>query len=278
MFTPESLGRVHEPDRPQHRPPGSASGERDWSMPRHPGHHRDEVLDRADHVVPKRTQIAPVVELEELRPEGRDVDLDRALAGAGLAGEAAVERLLDLVREVRLAAAAREGVAEARSAGCASLPSAAQAPALLDRVEALRRELAQPFPHQLRPALRRVPPLPRALPGRAHRVVRIPVVAGAVAVAVERLVEAGPDPGRDGAVERRPSWARRRPRGARSAPAAAILPGLSWFFGSNDGLDRLERRIERPEEFRRELRAHALAVLAPEQAAVLAGDRRPPPR
>ena len=150
---------------------------------------------------------------------------------------------------------------------------AAQAAALLDRVEAQRRELPQPFAHQLGPALGRVPPLARALPGRAHRVVGVPVVAGAVAVAVQRLVEAGPDPGRDGAVE----LALHRHAVDRSSrppsPGAAILPGLSWLCGSNAALMACSARVERAEESRRELRAHALAVLAPEQAAVLAGQR-----
>ena len=55
------------------------------------------------------------------------------------------------------------------------------------------RKLAQPLPHQRGPALRRMAALARRLPGRAHGIVRIEVVAGAVAVAVQRgLVEASP--------------------------------------------------------------------------------------
>ena len=149
---------------------------------------------------------------------------------------------------------------------------AAQAPALLDRIEAERRELPQPFPDQLGPALGRVPPLARALPGRAHRVVGVPVVAGAVAVAVQRLVEAGPDLGRDGAV----GLALHGHAVDREEPAFAgggDLAGIEPVVRVERRLDRLERRIERAEEARRELRAHALAVLAPEQAAVLPGER-----
>ena len=68
------------------------------------------MLDPGHQAVLCRPQIAPVIGLEELGAEGRHVDLDRALAGACLAGEAAVHRLLDLVREVVLAAALAERV------------------------------------------------------------------------------------------------------------------------------------------------------------------------
>src|SRR3954462_11164788 len=125
------------------------------------------MLNRADHVVPERTEIAPIVEFEELRPEGRHIDLDRALAGAGLARQTAIEGFLDLVREIALATALGPGVADA-GGQCAPSCTAAQAPAFLDRIKAQRRKLAQPLPHQLRPALGRVAPLPHALPGRAH--------------------------------------------------------------------------------------------------------------
>src|SRR3954447_21088681 len=150
------------------------------------------MLDRAHHVIPERTQVAAVVELEELGAEGGHIDLDRALAGAGLARQTAIEGFLDLVREIALAAALGPGVADA-GGQCAPSCTAARAPAFLDRIKAQRRKLAQPLPHQLRPALGRVAPLPHSLPGRAHGVVRIPIVAGAVAVAVEGIIVALPN-------------------------------------------------------------------------------------
>src|SRR5215210_3058300 len=117
-----------------------------------------------------------------------------------------------------------------------------------------------------------MPPLPHALPRRAHRVVRVPIVAGAVAVAVQRLVVAGPDLGRDGAVELTLHRHAIDPEEFALA-GGGDLAGVELVARIERGLDPLERRVERPEEARRELRTHALAVLAPEQAAVLAGDR-----
>ena len=60
---------------------------------------------------------------------------------------------------------------------------------------------------------------------------------------------------------------------SRPSPGAAILPGFSWLRGSNAAFIACRHGIERPEELRRELRAHALAMLAPQQAVVLAGQR-----
>ena len=71
-----------------------------------------------------------------------------------------------------------------------------------DRIDAFGRQQPQPLAHQLGPALGRVPPLAHPLPGRAHRVVEVEVVAGAVAVAVERVVVALPDVERDRALAR----------------------------------------------------------------------------
>ena len=102
--------------------------------PRHPGH---EVLDRGHHIVPHGAQIAAVVELEELGAESGHVDLDRALPDAGLARETPVQRLLDLVGEVGLAAAVGPRVV---NAGRQRAPArgGAQTPALRDRVDALQ--------------------------------------------------------------------------------------------------------------------------------------------
>src|SRR5579884_250857 len=90
--------------------------------------------DQAERVRLSRTQPAFVVVREELRLVGRHVDADRTLVLAALAGEAEVERLLDLFR----APAAVEGLA------------------------------AHHLEEEPRPSARRVLLLPRGLVARAH--------------------------------------------------------------------------------------------------------------
>src|SRR4051812_24963730 len=106
-----------------------------------------------------------------------------------------------------------------------------------------------------------MPPLTHALPRRAHRVFGVPVVAGSIAIAVKRLVEAGPDLGRNGAVE---LALHRHPVHREEFPytRGGNLAGIELVAWIERCLNRLERRVERSEEFWRELRAYAFAVLA----------------
>ncbi len=73
--------------------------------------HRQHEFEPADQVVAQRAQVASVIDLEELGAKGRDIDLDRALAGAGLARQAAGHGVVDLVGKVVLAAQAVERAA-----------------------------------------------------------------------------------------------------------------------------------------------------------------------
>src|SRR5690606_28895031 len=96
--------------------------------------------------------MAGVPAFHEASAETRHVDLYRAGTRAGLARQAFVERLLDLLLELRIGAA-------------------------------FRPALAQPFPHQRRAALGRIPAVIRGLIGRAHDLVLDLVETGAIAVA-----------------------------------------------------------------------------------------------
>ncbi|MCY1299608.1 hypothetical protein D9M70_491420 [compost metagenome] len=109
-----------------------------------------------------------------------------------------------------------------------------------------------------------------ALPRRAHGVVGIVVEAGAVAVAVHRRLVALAHLNADLAVvlatgrhfidlQQFGAIDQRRGDLARIELVARV----------EGALDALQLRIEVAEEFRRVLRAHALAVLAPEQPLVL---------
>ena len=166
--------------------------------------------------------------------KARHVDLDRALAGARLAGEAAVHRLLDLVREVvaprRLPIVFAIRAGSVRHAGVArSLAASATGSAPSATISRSHSRISRG------PALGRVPALARPLPGRAHRGVEVEVVAGAVAVAVERVVVALPDAGRDRALAAAAGRDLVDPQQLPSA-GAAILPGLSWSWGSKAAL------------------------------------------
>ncbi len=64
-----------------------------------PGGQPGELLEAAQHLVGERPAPRPVVLVEEARLQLRDVDLDRAAAGTGGAGEALVQVLGDGVLE-----------------------------------------------------------------------------------------------------------------------------------------------------------------------------------
>ena len=89
---------------------------------------------------------------------------------------------------------------------------------------------------------------------------------------MERVVVALPDAGRDHAL------AAAAGRDLVDTQQAAVrgcrdLAGIELVVGIEGGLDPLQAGIERAEEGRRVLGAHALAVLAPQHAAMLAGER-----
>ena len=138
------LRGVHEPDGPQAARPGAAPA----SALARPGSRAisgTRCSMRADHVVPQGPQVAAVIELQELRPEGRHVDLDRALADAGLAGEAASPWPPSPRARNPPRRGVGKAVAEAARARCAS-PASAQAAALRHRVDARSPQAAAATP------------------------------------------------------------------------------------------------------------------------------------
>src|SRR4051812_36703738 len=92
-----------------------------------------------------------MIELEKLRAKVGYVDLDRTLRRARFAGETALHRVVDLVREVWLAPRCREALPKAREEGDAAI--LAQHPRRLD---AALGQQPQPLAHQRRAPLRRV--------------------------------------------------------------------------------------------------------------------------
>ena len=89
-------------------------------------------------VISQGPQVAAVVEFQELRPEGRHVHLDRAGARAGLAGEAAVHRLLHRMGEVVPSSQRRARRRAARSPPVAGSRRAAAPASAADRALAPR--------------------------------------------------------------------------------------------------------------------------------------------
>ncbi len=133
----------------------------------------------------------------------------------------------------------------------------------------------QPFANQRSAALGRLRAFAGGFPRRAHGVIRIEVVAGAVAIAMHGRAVALPDFFVDlpiqlaaqghfvdlqqccAAVGRRSDFAR--------------VELVEWV---ERGFQGLQRRVQLAEECRRVLRTQALAMLAPEQAAVALSQRR----
>ncbi|MNG24105.1 hypothetical protein D3C84_1087930 [compost metagenome] len=64
---------------------------------------RDAELQGPDQIILQWAQVAPVIKLQEARPELRHVDLDWALSRAGLASQAARHGVVDFMGEVLLA-------------------------------------------------------------------------------------------------------------------------------------------------------------------------------
>ncbi len=231
------------------------------------GQQRQAELQRADQVVAQRAQVAAVVELEEARAELRHVDLDRALPRAGLARQAAGHGVVDLVGEVVATLAA---VAPALGQRAQELQRAAG-----DRgqhVDAGQALQAQPFTDQRGAALGRLHALAGGLPGRAHGVVGVEVVAGAVAVAVHGAAVALPHTLVDLPVQ---VAAHHHfvdlQQGFVTAQGRGDLARVELVVRVAGVLQRLQRRVQLAEEGRRVFRAHPLAVLAPEQPAVALG-------
>ena len=221
---------------------------------------------RADEVMAQRAQVALVVELQEARAEIRHVHLDGTLPGAGLAGQAAGHGLVHLVREVRCLLPCGAGIAPA-------LPEAAQEPWRIARqfqhVHAGIALQAQPFAHQRGTPLGRVLALAGGFPRRAHGVVGVIVVAGAVAVAVHGGAIALPDTLVDlPVVLAARGHAIDLHQLCLALPRRGNLARVDLVVRVEGGLELLQRRIQLTEIRLGIFRAHALAVLAPQQAAV----------
>ena len=109
-------------------------------------------------------------------------------------------------------------------------------------------------------------------PAGAHGVVGGPVVTGAVAVTVDRFAKALP------VVHRYLPVKLAAHADFINFEQGAVGAGRSDFAGVElvvrveGGFDALQLRVEFTEELRRIFTAHALAVFAPEQAAVFVGE------
>src|SRR3954464_9817346 len=107
-------------------------------------------------------------------------------------------------------------------------------------------------------------PLPGALPGRTHRVARVPVEAGAVSIAMQCFVVAGAEVDRYRAVAL-PLGRHAIDGEQRTALRCRDLARVELVARIECRLHGHENRVEGTEEARRELRPHAFAVLAPEE-------------
>ena len=101
----------------------------------------------ADEIVLGRTQVAPVVKLQELAAKVRHVDPDRALRRAGFARQTAAHGGVDLMGEVVLAAPLGERVAQPRQEA-AEGGGLSELAAFGHRIDALLRQQAQPLARQ----------------------------------------------------------------------------------------------------------------------------------
>src|SRR5215217_7192606 len=105
-------------------------------------------------------------------------------------------------------------------------------------------------------------PLAHALPGRTHGVVRVPVVAGSVAVAVERVVVGFANGDRYRAVAGAPGRDPVDPQET-TLSRGRDLARVELVVGVEGSLDLLQALIEWTEEGWSVFRAYALAMLAP---------------
>ncbi|MNO73352.1 hypothetical protein D3C76_643150 [compost metagenome] len=233
---------------------------------------RDGELQRTDQVVTQRALVAAVVQLEEARAEVRHVDLDRALPGARLARQAAGHGVIHLMGEVFLALAARTVVAQACRQALEPRHLVARRRQHVDVGLALQ---AQPFAHQRSTALGRMLAFTGSLPRRAHGVVGVVVVAGAIAVAVHGAREVLPHAFVDGAVEvAAQGHAIDLGQALGAVWRGADLARVELVVRVESALQALQRRVQLAEVLRHVFRTQALAVLAPQQAAIAFGQRR----
>ncbi|MNF52236.1 hypothetical protein D3C84_335790 [compost metagenome] len=237
------------------------------------GQQRRIALDGADEVILGTTQIAAVIELHEAGAEIGHIHLDGALAGASLARETPFHRLHHLVGEVILATGAGHRIAELVDDGLDAQSAALQRHLLSERIEALLRQLAQPFAHQARPAFRRVAPVLADLDRGAHGGVGLEGEAEAVAVAVHGAGVACPHRNRDLAVELAALGAVYRHQLGAAAIRYTNFAGVDAVVGVEGPLHPLQLLPQLAEEGGAVLGAETLAVLAPHQAAIFGGER-----
>ena len=231
-----------------------------------PRHHGQQGLDRGDERIFQRTQISPVIGGEKFRPERRDADLDRALPGAGLAGQAAIHGRFHLMGKI-VPIGGVETVQGAAQQG-ETLPPHQRAA----RVESFFGEQPQPFAHQRCAPLGRQAAVAARLVGGAHGARLVEIETGSVAVAIGGIVEGGANLVADGPVQR-PPQRNFIDLQQRRCIRAGDLAGVQAVFRIEGALDFLKAGIKVAEKFRHIFRAHALAMLAPEHAAIFAGER-----
>ncbi|MCY1543321.1 hypothetical protein D9M68_791340 [compost metagenome] len=141
-----------------------------------------------------------MIQLQEAGSELGHVDLHWTLSRAGFAGQAACHGVVDFMGEVLLTKPLGKRIAQPAH-GSKNAEASTKLATLLQYVDALVTLQAQPFTNQRSTALGRLRAIASRLPRRAHGVVRIEVVASAVAIALHRSVIALPDTLVDGPVE-----------------------------------------------------------------------------
>ena len=234
------------------------------------GHQRRIGLHRRHQMIPHRTQIAAVIQLQEARAELRDIDFDRALGRTGFAGQTAGHRLFDLVREVIFPFARMPAVTGARH-------QRAQANALLRQrllqligIDAAIRQQTQPFADQRRPPFRRVDALVADFHRRTHRTFYVKVEAQPVAITLHRPAPAAAHRDGDlpipGATLHRVDFHHRRVDPFRRTD----FPWVQAVIGIEDRFDLPKFAVQRlAKEGRAVLCAETFAMFPPQQAAIL---------
>ena len=192
-------------------------------------------------MIGQRAAVAAVPAMQEFHPKARHIHLHRTGPRTGAARQAPVDRRFHLGLKRRFGA-----------------PFGAALP--------------QPLAHEARAAFRRMPPVQGDFVGRAHHLGGVLRKAGAIAVAGQRGGILRADRGRDLPIlltpQRHPVDAQQW-RGIGCRHGRGDLARVHLVAGIKGGLDRLQAGIERPEHLGHIFRAHALAMLAPKEPAML---------
>ena len=238
-----------------------------------PGEQRRVSFDGADEVILGAAQITAVVELHEAGAEGGHVHLDGALAGARLARQTPLHRLHHLVREVVLAASAGQGVAKLVDDRLEAQTAALQRNFFGQGIEALLRQLTQPFAHQPGPPLGGVAAVAAYLDRGTHGGVGLEGEAEAVAVAIHGAGVAFAHRNRDLTVKLAALGTVHRHQFGAAAIRDADLARVDAVGRIERPLDPLQLLPQLTEEGRAVFGAETLAMLPPHQAAIFGGER-----